>query len=371
VSGEGDYQLVAAESLEVTVSFDPEAGDAGPRSCIIGTGCEDVHVSGELFPKWAPITLDQCPGVPNNVVLSPETHLANVALASSDSWWVIGYTDYRVFPEDQRNYLLGSFEYGYECGLADLDSLSEFINPLGIALAGNTGFIVGSWGVIVRVDIDVVMVAPVVITHVFDAPVILRDVSMVDGSRAMSVGDGGTVVITTNGGDTWDATTTGVADLTGVSLVTTDVAVAVGKSGTLVRTTDGGSTWTHFVVASVDFYGIDFVDNNTGIVVGGGGTVYRTTDGGETWVSKSLATTDDLYGVSFVNANDGVVVGGHVVSSRPQDDGPGSIWRTFDGGDTWLQEQATPSAEVLTSVKLLNARTGVAVGFGGTLLVLR
>src|SRR5262245_32292049 len=50
--------------------------------------------------------------------------------------------------------------------------------------------------------------------------------------------------------------------------IDTNHGFAVGASGTILRTTDGGNSWN--ILASetnYDFYGVSFVDSNTGTVV--------------------------------------------------------------------------------------------------------
>ena len=78
-------------------------------------------------------------------------------------------------------------------------------------------------------------------------------------------------------------------------------AVAVGALGTILRTTDGGDTWTPQSSGTTNFLnGVSFVDANTGTAVGGEGTILRTTDGGDTWTPQSSGTTNALFGVSLV-----------------------------------------------------------------------
>ncbi len=55
-------------------------------------------------------------------------------------------------------------------------------------------------------------------------------------------------------------------------------------TGTILRTTDGGETWTFQASRTGNhLFGVSFVDANTGTAVGDLGIVLRTMDGGETW----------------------------------------------------------------------------------------
>ena len=58
---------------------------------------------------------------------------------------------------------------------------------------------------------------------------------------------------------------------------------AVGEGGTIVRTTDGGSTWIGDFSGTFNIlYDVSFTDANTGTVVGDIGTILRTTGSGPT-----------------------------------------------------------------------------------------
>ena len=73
------------------------------------------------------------------------------------------------------------------------------------------------------------------------------DVSMIDASNGVAVGNSGQIVYTTNGGVDWtDAATTdvGVTYMKGVSMSDASNGVAVGDLGQIVYTTNGGVDWT-------------------------------------------------------------------------------------------------------------------------------
>ena len=67
-----------------------------------------------------------------------------------------------------------------------------------------------------------------------------------------------------------------------------------GDSGTILRTTDGGNSWVPQSSGTANMlFGVSFIDANTGTAVGGscgiGGesTILRTTDGGGTWINQA------------------------------------------------------------------------------------
>ncbi|MBC8125350.1 MAG: hypothetical protein H7X70_06415, partial [Candidatus Kapabacteria bacterium] len=99
-------------------------------------------------------------------------------------------------------------------------------------------------------------------------------------------------------------------DLTDVQHTSANTFIAVGLAGTIVKTTDGGNTWTQQTSGVTNWLqGVSFLDANIGTAVGGDGTIIRTIDGGTTWTRQESGTTKPLWGVSFTGSNTGIVVG--------------------------------------------------------------
>ena len=72
----------------------------------------------------------------------------------------------------------------------------------------------------------------------------LSDVSFTDANNGAVVGDYGTILRTTDGGEIWTLQTSGTTNaLNGVSFTDSNNGTAVGVSGTILRTTNGGETW--------------------------------------------------------------------------------------------------------------------------------
>src|ERR1700730_12607450 len=92
----------------------------------------------------------------------------------------------------------------------------------------------------------------------------------------------------------------------------------VGEGGTILRTTDGGAHWTiqtsGYEGTGIKLLGVSFTDANIGTAVGtdtgtANAIVIRTTDGGNTWVTKYSNSAVWILGVSFSDANTGTVIG--------------------------------------------------------------
>jgi photosystem II stability/assembly factor-like uncharacterized protein len=189
----------------------------------------------------------------------------------------------------------------------------------------------------------------------------LRGASFIDANTGTAVGYYGTIVSTTDGGNTWAIQTSGTTEnLWAVSFPDVNNGTAVGEGGTILRTTDGGDHWVSQTSGTaLQLRGVSFTDQDKGTAVGEGGTILRTTNGGNTWVPQSSGTVNTLFGVSFTDATTGTAVGGTL--------GESTILRTTDGGSTWVS-QANPGTVFLFDVSFTDTNTGTAVGDEGTIL---
>src|SRR4030095_5795048 len=99
-------------------------------------------------------------------------------------------------------------------------------------------------------------------------------------------------------------------NLRGASFVDANTGTVVGDYGTIVRTTHGGNRWTSQVSAPTqNLWSVFFIDGNNGTAVGEGGTILGTTDGGANWALQTSGTTLQLRGVSFSDAKTGTALG--------------------------------------------------------------
>lgn len=137
----------------------------------------------------------------------------------------------------------------------------------------------------------------------------------------------------------WVAQTSGTtATLRGIRAVSDNVVWACGTSGVVLKTVNGGTTWRVLTptLATATNYTIESFDTTTAWVTGtvGGSadvSIWKTTDGGATWVSQYNNPAGFGNGVRFFNANDGVYYG-------DPDPWPSSNWEiltTSNGGTNW------------------------------------
>ncbi|MCX6563183.1 MAG: YCF48-related protein, partial [Candidatus Aminicenantes bacterium] len=187
----------------------------------------------------------------------------------------------------------------------------------------------------------------------------LTSVQFVNPQVGWSVGASGTVLKTTNGGQSWFKQTGGTTSLIlyGVYFTDAETGWAVGEGGLILYTTNGGTAWTAQTGGTNKlFRDVFFVDQSTGWIVGNEGTILKTENGGATWSVQTSGTGRHLCGVFFVDANTGWAAGDY-----------GRILKTANGGTTWIS-QDSGTAKWLFGVHFVDSVTGWAAGYAGTIL---
>ena len=174
------------------------------------------------------------------------------------------------------------------------------------------------------------------------------------------VGDGGIIRKSSNGGTTWTQDTSGVTvNLKGVTIKHDSVGYAVGSSGTILKTFKGLSSkkWISDTSGtSADLMGVAFPVDTIGYAVGLNGTIVKKTKQNVNWVTLVSGTTNDLYGVYFFNVNTGIAFGE-----------AGTILKTTDGGTTWTTI-VSGTTSTLYAVSFIGTTNGYLVGAGGVCL---
>lgn len=199
----------------------------------------------------------------------------------------------------------------------------------------------------------------------------LYSVYFTDSLKGWAIGSGGIILNTTDKGTTWNIQNSGTdKPLYSVFFQNDSVGTIVGVDETILTTTNGGQTWQMQSTSSArpGFSGIPsdanpqtdcllnviFVNSMRGYAVGGHGKLLLTTDGGKAWVAQTSGTTNDLWAIAFADAQTGVAVGAF-----------GTIIRTTDGGTSWSPVRAATTNH-LNAVHFIDATTGIAVGAKGT-----
>ncbi len=214
------------------------------------------------------------------------------------------------------------------------------------------GWLVGEHGLMVRVEDGAAQTHPAVT----DAD--LLAIACRGETDAFVVGEGGTVLVTRDGGESWSAVDAGTdADLAAVAVASADVVYAVGHSGTALRSADSGESWATLDAPEVEWTSVATdVPGRVAILGGADGSIWRSSDGE---VVNVVARSDRAV-LSVALTPDGrsaVAVG--------ED---GLALASEDGGVTWT-ERAFGTDRTLRAVRISTLGDVVlAVGDGGTVI---
>ncbi|MFN8179230.1 MAG: YCF48-related protein [bacterium] len=229
----------------------------------------------------------------------------------------------------------------------------------------------------------------------------LYGVSFSTPSTWVAVGDGGTILQSTDGGIGWATVPSPVGDALRAVSFLGNVGVAVGIAGRVVRSTDAGASWVQEPRPTTKALYSVSMGANTAVITGEEGRIFFSTDAGLTWAARFAGTASVLFGVS-VNGSTAVGVGGAgaVVMSTNGGDAwgltiigtpltffygtsfaspstgwlvgtsdvvPSIIARSTSGGFTWTA-QTSPTAEGLFGVSFPSLDVGTAVGTNGAII---
>jgi photosystem II stability/assembly factor-like uncharacterized protein len=177
----------------------------------------------------------------------------------------------------------------------------------------------------------------------------LQKVFFLDSLNGWIVGNEGTILHTTTGGTTWTAQDAIIrSDIVDIFMLDKWRGWALSHEfasafyGTiLLETTDGGTTWSNrrYPEEEVFLNSVKFFDAQTGWMAGEFGVLVGTTNGGADWFNANLDSALhlrwDLANLKFYSPHYGYAMGGRF-------DITGVIWKTADGGASWLQQTAGP-----------------------------
>lgn len=231
----------------------------------------------------------------------------------------------------------------------------------------------------------------------------LTSVHFINEKKGWIVGDSGTILATSDGGESWKNQKSPVMDqkLLKVQFINENQGWIVGSYGVILRTEDGGNKWERLpfdediilndlcfinsmkgwiagefgvVLYTEDggntwskqledemgrkLFGIDFSDGLHGIVVGNEGVVYTTEDGGKKWEIKNNAASDTLLKVAFSDNIHAAAVGLR-----------GCFYATDDGGDNWKSVCPLNHFTWLSGLAYDGNGRGFAVGDGGKIFI--
>lgn len=184
----------------------------------------------------------------------------------------------------------------------------------------------------------------------------LNSVYFVDGQNGWAVGEHGTLLKTTDGGNNWQIIPSPLTDdLQDVFFVDHSHGWAVGKNGKILICNSGNWRIADSVTYR-DLHTVAFIDSLHGVACGKYGILLYSQDGGESWLELPNASQSTLFAVEFANESTGYVAGGGGTAG-----GPGVILKTTDGGKHW-QVMADDLAESIYDMAFIDSLTGYVAG---------
>ncbi len=157
---------------------------------------------------------------------------------------------------------------------------------------------------------------------------------MTDSEHIFVGGFNGTLLSSTNGGQTWQTKhqrLQGADAFYQISFSSPLNGVAFSSDAQNLRTTDGGNTWTPIAGLTAQLREMEWVSATTGFA-GGIGALFKTTNGGASFTLVSWSPNCPyIWGMAFKDGNIGMAGGGFQSAEN-------GIFKTTNGGATWTRK---------------------------------
>ena len=161
------------------------------------------------------------------------------------------------------------------------------------------------------------------------------DYTFIDDAHGWAVGEGGTLLVTVDGGVSWSSQSSGTPlTLVKALFVSPQIGWVAGSYGELLKTADGGASWQHVSFGrSEPVQTLGAVDASTAWITTAYGNAFVTTDGGSSW--RQITAPSNAYQLTIVSAAN--------LWALPQlyDPQP-SLRHSLDGGATWATVALPP-----------------------------
>jgi eukaryotic-like serine/threonine-protein kinase len=187
----------------------------------------------------------------------------------------------------------------------------------------------------------------------------LNAVVFADEKFAVVLSDSNTVLISSNGGNTWNTKlikTTG--KLFDICSFEDGKAIIVGDSSKIFYTLNYlDSVQTIDIPKGYTLFRIKFLDDDTGFITGSNGLILKTTNGGINWYKVETNTKEVLFDIAFIDSKRGFAVGWN-----------GTLLKTINSGESWYKYENIRVDNYLKSVDVTKFGYGVSVGGDGLIL---
>lgn len=213
----------------------------------------------------------------------------------------------------------------------------------------------------------------------FNQDLSLNAIACVGPETCWVAGDKSTILLTTNGGKTWQVQLGGDPastddPLTKIVALDATHAWAITDRAKIVGTSDG-KTWTELSTVSGTTRGIWFLNPQVGLELENPdstsqSTLRRSEDGGKTWKPVSRCSVDTtieglprkldcvLRTAQFLSPTIGFTGGGAGINMSTE---AAVFGKTSDGGQSWTMSVIPESRWRMTSVKFWTEKEGIAV----------
>lgn len=193
--------------------------------------------------------------------------------------------------------------------------------------------------------------------------VTLRYLHFVDNLTGWAAGEAGTIIRTTDGGDSWEFQNSTVQTfIMDIFFVDKDFGWALTLrdefpfNSILLKTSNGGDDWhaNTFPDTTRLIRTIFFFDSLNGFA--GGSYIAHTSDGGQSWtaseVDSSMVMNFPVYKFNFLNRQFGYACGGRI-------DVAGVVWQTTNSGLNWSAQGI--SADEVFDVFILDSLNAISL----------
>ncbi len=122
----------------------------------------------------------------------------------------------------------------------------------------------------------------------------------IDANNGWAAGDLGTIIRTSDGGETWSTITTPNTTIIGTIWFTNlNKGWAAQMNGNILYSNDGGSNWISDTSLGVEaIWSCFFTSQDTGFLAGNDGKMYKTTNGGSLSINENKKSLKDDISIS-------------------------------------------------------------------------
>ncbi|MBS1518308.1 MAG: T9SS type A sorting domain-containing protein [Bacteroidetes bacterium] len=298
-----------------------------------------------------------------NADVLPSTQVNNIQYISSDKIYAAGNSpqgDFYISTDGGNNWEINSlglpFLFG---GTVDLVKSMDFIDS-------SRGIIVTDPGtVLITSDGGNSWQRDTSQRHNYLKSEILKEVFYNDSGNIFLCGSGGRIITKSPDSESWNILTGNNNDICGSFVCKNGTIFSAGENGSLLRKKPDNPEWEMINICDkTNFRSVFFINEFSGFLCSDDGKVFRTTDEGNTWNEININLKNILMNrIIFTDKYTGYIAGGFERNST------GLILKTTDSGDNWKIVFNNNGNGVFRDIFFNSDGKGFAVGAAGNLSV--